>query len=126
MLIVPDFSEAAESKPVPPGTYSARIKAVEPKESQAGNKYLSWKLELFGSPEVNNRIVFHRTMISGPGAFRLRDLYAAATGKKIADKESFDTMDLIGKELKVMLVEQKDQEGNVSQFPEVKAVARLQ
>jgi hypothetical protein len=125
MLVKPDFSEVSGNDPVPPGTYSARIKECEQRESKAGNPYLNWKLELFGTPEVNNRVVFHMTMVKGKAAFRLQELYSAATGEQISDKTGFDTDMLIGKEITVTLTEAKDQEGNVRPFPEVKAVAAL-
>lgn len=125
MLIKPDFSEVTDSKPVPPGVYSARIKDVESKESQAGNTYLNWKLELFGTPEVNNRVVFTATPIKGAGAFRLQQLYKAATGEDISATSGFDTDQLIGKEVQVTLVEGKDKEGNVRSFPDVKTISKL-
>ncbi len=124
-LVTPDFSEVSESKPVPPGVYSARITDCESKTSKAGNPMLNWKLELFGNPDINNRIVFTSTMISGKGAFRLQELYKAATGEAISDRSGFNTDALIGKEVQVTLVEGRDQEGNVRSFPDVKAIAPL-
>lgn len=118
-LIKPDFSEV--SKPIQPGTYNARVVAGEIQTSQKGQPMVSWKLELFGSPDVNNRVVFTRTMVSGPGASRLKQLYAAAIGEDLKDGEQFDTDSLIGKEINVTLVQGKDKEGNVSQYPDVKA-----
>lgn len=120
-LIEPDFSEVTGA--IPPGTYAARIKDCEVKDSQKGQKYLNWKLELFGDPEVNNRIVEANTMIAGKGAFKLKELYKAAMGEDLDGK--FDTDSLIGREITVALVQGKDREGNPSQFPDVKSFAPL-
>lgn len=124
-LIHPDFSEVKSDSPVPAGTYSARVKECELKESKAGTAYLYWKIELFGSPEINNRIVFTATPIRGPGAFRLQQFYRATMHQEINSKIGFDTDSLLGKELSVTLSERKDSEGNVMPFPDVKSVSRL-
>lgn len=122
-LIKPDWSE--ETKPVQPGVYAARVKDGEIKTSKAGNTYVNWKLELFGTPEVNNRVVFLSTPTGGPGIFRLAELYKAATGQEMDRNAPFDTDMLISREVTVTLVEGKDQNGNPKQFPDVKAVAPL-
>lgn len=122
-LVTPDFTE--ESTPVKPGTYSARITDCEIKQSKAGNTYGNWKLELFGSPEVNGRVVFMSTPFAGKGIFRLSELYKAATGQEIDKKKGFDTDMLIGKEVKAVLVPGVDQEGNARSFPDVKTVLPL-
>lgn len=124
MLIEPDFTEV--SQPVAPGVYSARLKEVEAKTSQKGGTYLNWKIELFGHPDVNNRIVFMATPVTGKGAFRLQELYKAAMGEDLDMKNpSFDTESLIGREVTVTLVPGKDQDGNVRPFPDVKSVSTL-
>lgn len=122
-LITPDFSEVTDA--VPEGTYSARIKDCEAKTSQAGNAYLNWKMELFGTPAVNNRVIFMSTPTSGKGAFRLQQLYKAATGEDLGKNQQFDTDQLITREVQVVLVKQKDQDGNDRAFPDVKTVNRL-
>lgn len=122
-LITPDYSEAQSSQPIPSGTYSARIKDCQEKVGKSsGNPYLNWKLEIFDSEKYNNRIVFLMTMLSGAGAGKLRDLYEAATGLE-SDGKPFDTDQLLGKEVKVTLVEARDEHGNVKSFPDVKSVA---
>lgn len=122
-LIKPDWSE--ETQPVQPGTYSARIKDGEVKTSQKGSQYINWKLELFGSPEVNNRVVFMSTPVAGKGIFRLAELYKAATGEEIDKTAQFDTDMLIGKEVTATLVAGVDQNGAPRQFPDVKSVTAL-
>lgn len=121
-VITPDLTEAGTRQAIAPGTYAARIKDCEVRTSQAGNDYLNWQLELFGKPEVNNRIVFYRTMIKGGGAFRLAELYKAATGEQLKAGASFDTDALVGREVTTILTEGRDKDGNVSQYPEVKSV----
>lgn len=123
-LITPDFTEVGQ--PIKPGVYNARIKDCESKQSQKGSTYLNWKLELFGDPDVNNRVVFLSTPITGKGAFRLQELYKAAMQEELdAKAPKFDTDSLIGREVNVTLVEGKDQEGNTRPFPDVKAVSAL-
>lgn len=125
MLIEANLSEVEEMTPVPAGTYQARITAVEAKESKAGNPYLNWKSELIGE-DVNGRIVFHTTPISGKGAFRLQELYRAATHEVLSkESPSFDTEQIIGKEVLMTLTYGVDQEGNPRQWPEVKSVAPI-
>jgi len=64
-------------------------------------------------------------MTNGKGAFRLKDLYRAATGEEISDKTAFNTDGLIGKEIMVTVVEARDPQGNLRPFPDVKAVAQI-
>jgi hypothetical protein len=126
MQITPDFSEASESSPIPAGVYKARITACEQKTSQrSGNAYLNWKLTIFGADgelkRQNNRLLFLATVLNGPGAGRLMDLYKAATGAKPSGP--FDTDELIGKEVEVVVVERIDATtGQPSNFPDVKTV----
>lgn len=120
-LIKPDFSEVQSA--VAPGVYAARIKECESKESKKGSTYLNWKLELFGNPEINDRVIFLATPVTGKGAFRLKELYKAAMGEDLDENGQFDTDSLITREITVTLVEGKDQDGNVRSFPDVKAVA---
>lgn len=126
MLIQPDFTEMKEFAPIAPGTYSARIVDCEVKDSKAGNQYANWKLELFGTPDVNNRVVFHSTPFKGGWVTKLAELYKAATGQEIDKKKAFDTDMLIGKEVKVTLAEGRTKDGEVSQYPDVKSVKTLQ
>jgi hypothetical protein len=125
MLITPDFSEVKEFTPIAPGTYSARIVDCEVKDSKAGNQYANWKLELFGSPDVANRVVFHSTPFKGGWVTKLAELYKAAIGQEIDKKKPFDTDMLIGKEVKVTLTEGKDQNGELRKYPDVKSVAAI-
>ena len=121
--VSPDFSEALDLSPLPPGTYKVRLTDVESKTSKAGNHYLNWKLTTFGSENssTNNRVIFYSTMTSGKGAGSLKALLAA-TGKGTGE---FDTEELLGKEVRVTVIQGRDQDGNPSDFPSVKAVAAI-
>lgn len=123
-LITPDFSEVTGA--VPPGTYGARITDCEQKTSQAGSTYLNWKLTLFGNPAVNDRVVFLSTPISGKGAFRLQELYKAATGEDMAKGQPLDTDMLLTRQVTATLVEGRDQNGEPRKFPDVKSVSAYQ
>jgi len=126
MQIVPDFSEASEEqKPVPTGIYKARIVGVDPKESKAGNKMLNWKFSIFGAEgayvQYNNRWVSTFTMVEGRGAFKLRQYLKAILG----NAGQFDTEELIGKEVEISVVERLNDDGTVSNFPDIKSVKSL-
>jgi len=129
MQITPDFSNASESAPIPAGVYKTRITGCEQKTSQrTGNSYLNWKLTIFGADgelsRQNNRPLFLVTMFSGPGAGRLKDLCKAATGA--VPTGSFDTDNLIGKEVEVVVADRIDQQtGQPSSFPDVKHVRAI-
>lgn len=122
-LVTPDFSEVSGT--LKPGNYSARIIGAEVTESKQGNPMIKWTYEVFGSEEkgVNGKYVFDRTMLSGPGAFRLQNLYTAAMGQKL--EGAFDTDMLLGKEIKLTLAEGKTQDGSPSNYPEVKSVSGI-
>ena len=123
MIITPDFTEATESAPIPPGVYKTRITDCETKTSKKGAKYLNWKLSIFGAEgeasKQNNRPVFMITMLDGKGAGRLKDLAKAALGTV---PSTWNTDEFLGKEVEVVLVERRDETGAVSGFPDVKTV----
>jgi len=121
-LIKPDFSEVVE---VTPGVYNIRVVNEELKKSQAGNEYIQWKLEIFGADDerLNGTKLTHRTMIGGKGAGILKQFINALTGE--APLAEFDTADLLNREASVVVVAGKDQHGQPSGWPEVKAVKAL-
>jgi hypothetical protein len=124
MKVKPDLSESIEG--VKPGQYQAMTKKCELKESRAGAKYLKWELEITNHPEVSGRKLWTNTMLSGKGAFRLQELYLAATGETLPkDNAEFDTEQIIGQTIGVQVVDGVDQQGQPSGFPEVKKVSRL-
>ena len=125
MIITPDFSEAVELKnePIVPGVYKTRITDCEQKTARSGSKYLNWKLTIFGAEgdfaRQNNRPVFMMTMIEGKGAGRLKEFAKAALGRV---PTPIDTDEFLGKEVEVVLVERRMDDGTISNYPDVKTV----
>ena len=124
MLIEPDFSEVKDS--VGAGIYKVRIvgHSVDKWTGKDGKKdtpYINWIMETFEEAESKNngRKVFHKTPISGPGAFRLKDFYKAAMGEELGG--SFDPSMLYGRTLELTIGQQKDK----PEYTEVKAVKAL-
>lgn len=104
-LVKPDFSEVAEE--VGPGTYRGVIKSAEMgKWEKSGTEYVNWTIETVGSqdPKNNGRKIFHKTPVSGKGAFRLQDFYKAAMGQSLT-AAGFDTQMLLGRQIELTLVE---------------------
>lgn len=124
MLVTPDFAEISES--ITPGTYKARIVKGDLGEWSTGTKYINWRMETFGEEDAKNngRAIFHKTPIGGKGAFRLADLYRAATKQSLTGE--FDTDQLMGKEVTVVVVDGVDNRtGTPTGYVEVKAVKPL-
>lgn len=125
MQISPDFSEAVDFGKIPNGIYKARIIGCEMKTSQAGNSYLNWKLQVFGAEgafaSYNNRTLTHMTMTTGKGSGNLKQLLKAT----LETEGAFDTDALLGKEIEITLGDKRNQDGTVSDYPEVKAVNKL-
>lgn len=121
--ITPDFSEVVELKP---GSYKARLADCESKQSQKGDMYLRWKLEIVGNDDtrLNGKVFSHMTMVTGPGARNFRALVRAAVDPNY-EGGPVDTDQLLGKEIAVVLKQGKDRDGNPSDFPEVASVSRL-
>lgn len=120
-LVKPDFSEIAEE--IQPGTYKVRVRKGEVKEWPSGGVYVNWELETFGESESKNngRRLFYKTNADGKGAFVLQKFYRAATGAALTG--SFDTEQLVGKELAVEVVEGTNRTtGEKTGYTEVKHV----
>jgi len=120
MLITPDFSEIKED--VTAGTYKVMVKKGEVKEWPNGGQYVNWELETFGEaePKNNGRRIFHKTSVSGKGAFMLQQFYRAAVGAALSG--AFDTEQLVGKQLAVTVVD-GIRNGEPTGYTEVKRVA---
>jgi hypothetical protein len=123
LLIDANFDEVSDQ--VVAGTYSTRIVGAEAGEWSTGTKFIKWTLETIEeeNPKNNGRRIFHRTPTHGKGAFRLQEIYRAATGEVLSG--GFDTEQLLSKEIKTVVVDGKDKEGNPSGYPEVKSVSVL-
>jgi hypothetical protein len=122
-LVTPNLDELAS---IEPGTYMVNIVECEVKTSKKGTEYLKWKFETVGCDEAKNngQAIWTNTMITGKGAFRFKDLYSAAIGEDYDGTEAFDTDMLLGKEIRVGVVDGIDQQGNKSGYPEVKTFGR--
>lgn len=127
MEITPDFSEAIIFESIPDGTYKARIASVESKKSKKDEPMLKWKFTLFGGEgdlsKFNNAAVFYNTMIGGKGAGMLKTLWEAVLGEVPA---KFDTDQLLGGEVSIVIKTGYDQHGQKSKYPDVKAITALQ
>lgn len=110
------------------GEYKANVVDCEMKTSKAGNAYLRWQLTAFDCADArfNNQSVWMTTPTSGKGAFRLMQLYKAATGEKLDNQvTTLDPQKILGKQLWVTVVKSLDQNGGETGFMEVKAVRKL-
>lgn len=120
MLVQPDFSEVKDE--VTPGTYKGVIKKGEVKAWPSGGQYVNWEIETYGEAEAKNngRRIFHKTATSGKGAFQLQKLYKAATGQALTG--AFDTEQLVGKQVQVVVADGVNREGQPTGYTEVKNV----
>lgn len=118
-LIQPDFSDIQDQ--VSAGTYKVIVKKGEVKEWPNGGSYINWELETYGEGEAKNngRRIFDKTATSGKGAFRLQQFYKAATGQSLTG--SFDTEQLVGKQLEIELVDGV-RNGEPTGYTEVKRI----
>ena len=118
-LVKPDFSEIKED--VGPGTYRVMVKKGEVKEWPNGGQYVNWELETFGETESKNngRRIFHKTSVSGKGAFMLQQFYRAAVGTALTGQ--FDTEQLVGKQIAVEVIDGV-RNGEPTGYTEVKRV----
>lgn len=110
MLVTPDFTESQDT--FTPGEYMFRVTGVEQKTSKNDQPYLNWTMEQINAadPKNNGRKHWHITMLAGRGAGMLKDFYKACTGETLEGQ--FDTEQLIGKELIVVLGE--DNQGRIA------------
>lgn len=124
MLVTPNFNDVKDS--ITAGTYTARIVSATMDEWRTGTKYVNWRLETFNEDEAKNngRSIFYKTPIEGGGAFRLADFYRAAM-KATPTAEGFDTDDLMGKEVQLVVADGVNQAGEPTGYPEVKAVRTI-
>lgn len=111
-LIQPDLSDADSFGPIEPGTYQAKIESVEAKQSGKGNPMIVPKfvIDVEGKPRKRNSYL----VITGEGAYGFSQLLrachfddlAAKYGDRstpLGEKPPFNTDDLIGQELQVVI-----------------------
>ncbi len=118
-----DQSEVVDG--IPEGEYKVNVVDAELKTSKAGNPYARWQFTVIDNadPRYNGQAIWHSTPTTGKGAFRLLQLYRAAVGAKL-DKNStkIDPKAILGKQLRITVVNSHDQDGNLNGFSEVKTV----
>lgn len=130
MEITPDFSEVTEREPIPPGTYTVRVLEGNLKEGKnpPHRKYLAWTLGVFGAEGelagYNNQHIYTNTMCEGRGAARLKSFFNACTGSDLDGP--FDTDDLVGCEIEIVVAENVMPDGKVSPWPDVKSFKAIQ
>jgi len=120
-LITPDTGEAQDySTPVKPGTYKSKILDVDFKTSDAGNPMIVPRFEFNEGDKRRVRKAF--LVINGEGAYGFDQLLRAAGFGQLADiykdkaipanqKPPFNTDDLVGKEVQIIVEEQIIQKG---------------
>lgn len=122
MLVTPDISDVVEVKP---GSYPARIvkATIESTKKDPSKKYVAWHMQIFKGEGENEKLngkplPIHNTMLSGKGAFGIKQLYKAVTNEEYTTGTQFDTDDFIGRELYATVKPQKDN-------PEYQQIAAL-
>ncbi len=118
-IINPDTSQALDMSPIEPGTYAAKIVDVESKLSQAGNPMIVVKTEVMVDGKVRVRNAF--LVITGQGSYAFDQLLRATGFEALADQykdpeqenPDFDTDNLIGQEVQVVIDQGLDQNKNL-------------
>ena len=111
-LIKPDLSDADSFGPIEPGTYPAKVESVDSKTSGKGNPMIVPKFAIDVDGKVRKRNSY--LVIQGEGAYgfsqllratHFDDIAAKYADKSIplADKPDFNTDDLVGQELMVVI-----------------------
>ena len=124
--IVPNYDDAVEFTPLPAGTYKARIVDCKEWQSKAANPMAKWTLKTFGSETKNHndQNIWHNTPLTGKGAGILKQFIRAATGEEPVPGP-FNSDILMGRTVKVTVVEGLKQDGSKSGYAEVKAIETL-
>lgn len=109
-IITPDTSNISEQTPIDAGTYPAKITAVDYKTSKSsGNPMIVPTFEVSVEGKARPRSAY--LVITGEGAYGFDQLLRACGFEEMADKykqkggekPDFDTDELIGQELMVVI-----------------------
>lgn len=111
-LIKPDLSDADSMGPIPPNTYPAKIESVDAKPSSKGNPMIVPKFAIEVEGKIRKRNAY--LVIQGEGAYGFSQLLRATHFDEIAakyadksiplsEKPDFNTDDLVGQELMVVV-----------------------
>lgn len=105
---MPEITPVMGHATITDGKYNVRLTSVdvESKTSQKGVPYsqLVCKLEVFANQDdrLNGQLIFDRVTFSGDGmTFRWPGFWKAVTGEQWAEGTTFDTDNLLGRELTV-------------------------
>jgi len=99
---------------VPAGAYAARIVDYEFRDSQAGNEYINWVLEIVSDEAaLAGRKLYVNTTLTPESLWRLKQFIEAALGKEIPSEEfDFDPAELVGKTV-LCTVKNREYEGRM-------------
>jgi hypothetical protein len=97
--------EVKSDKPLEPGTYQAKLRSVEEKETQYGERLL-W---LFNVPEHGAEVAGFTSRSSSSQAFAT--LWASALNPDISSQRSWGPDDVVGRECVLEVTIVKDQKG---------------
>ena len=130
-LVTPDVSGVTPD--IKPGDYRVRVTEVASgswdKTDGSSTPYLSFVLETTGSDEanLNGRKIWHKTPISGRGAFTFAKMHKASIGEEYQAGQQIDTEMYLGREVLVTLVDGVNRQTGVpTGYTEVKAVKEVQ
>jgi len=123
MLIEPNLSEVQDS--LEAGVYTVQVSGAQvgqwDKEGRV-TPYVKWELSTIDEADAKNngRKLWDSTPVSGRGVFRLQNFYRAVTGETLSkEAPSFDTEQLVGRQLKVTVAI------NAAGYTEVKSYQAL-
>lgn len=129
-IINPDTTEAIEMGPIEPGTYPAEIKAVDFQMSKNGNPMIVTSFDVTVEQGKKPRPRKAWIVITGPGSYNFDQLLRATGFDSLADQykdpeqanPEFDTDNLIGQHLQLVIDNRLDEQGN--KRDEIKAYMR--
>lgn len=114
-LIKPDLKDADSFGPIEEGTYKARVESVEFKTSKNDNPMIVPKFTVWVEGKERKRVAY--LVITGEGAYGFSQLLRACHFEELAniygdksvafeDKPEFNTDQLVGQELQVVIGKQ--------------------
>jgi hypothetical protein len=110
------LADAVSFKPLPEDTYDVEIIEVQgPTTSDGGTTYITPVLEVSDGDHQGRRL-FHNVMLDGKGAGMGAEFLSKALGEDIdvdaMDEFAFDTDDLIGVQLRAVVVQREYPQGS--------------
>ena len=125
MEITPNFEEIKEEYPVvEAGVYPARIIDITSDVGWESEPAVKVTFEIFGDKFVGNRLWWNKLAVDGKGAKKFQHLVRAALGELPAAGSSFNTDALLGREVRVLVVNKNSDDG-ATVWANVKSVTAL-